>query len=365
MAKATKNNSTKPKVAIIVACYKGGDLLPRCLKSLSEQTMKEIEIICVNDGSPDNTAEVMAEWSAKDARIKVINLEQNGGVSHARNVALDVATAEYITFCDADDYKDLAFCEKMYNAITKSGADLTVCGTQIIYEAHSEMKYSDENYYSLKFAGKQNINDDVVLNTDLSPSNKLFRRDLIENNQIRFPEGLYFEDAYFCTAYFCVARRAYYLNEQLQVYIRQPNSTMSNTWSKDKSKDHAIDHLHVAFRLYDFLKQHNLLNQHNNLYWQVFVVFGYFALENSKSRRRVRQVRSEAKEFVKEHSNDLAQAENGVQDQVKMMISSRISLTKAKLFMLRFMPTYRLQNKNLVALRVLRNDLEELTKGDS
>ena len=363
MENATKkNNLVQPKISIIVACYKGGDLLPRCLESLTKQTLREIEIICVNDGSPDNTAEVMAEWHARDERIVVINLEKNGGVSHARNVALDAATAEYVTFCDADDYKDLTFCEKMYQAITKNRADLVICGTQIVYEVHSEMKHSDENYYSLKFAGKQIISDEVILNTDLSPWNKLFRREVIQENNIRFPEGLYYEDEYFCVAYFCVAKSAYFVNEQLHTYVRQANSTMSNTWSKDKSKDNAIDHLYIAFRLYDFLEQHHILNRSSGLYWQIFIVFGYFAIENSKSRQRVRQVRKEAKEFVRKHGNSLARVDESIRDQIKIMVSPRINLTKIKFFVLRFMPTYRLQNMNMVALNEIRNGLENLSK---
>ena len=351
-----------PKVSIIVTCYKGGEFLPRCLKSLTKQTLKEIEIICVNDGSPDNTREVLEEWSQKDARVRAIHNPTNVGVSAARNIGLQAARAEFVTFCDADDYKDPTFCAQMLEAMTTQRVDLTICGTRIIYEAHPEMKFSDDNYYSLKYSGRQTVNEDLILNVDLAPSNKLFRRAVIEHVGLRFPEGLYYEDAYFCVAYLCAVRRVYFLNRSLQFYVRHENSTMSNTWSSDKSKDHAIDHLYVAFRLYDFLRERRLLARWENLYWRVFIVFGYFAIENSKSRARIRQVKREAAEFVQQHQESLAQTEPYVQEEVKLMVSQRLSLnpTRLKRRLLPFMPTYKLQNLNIQRLRWLKNEMEKM-----
>ena len=137
---------------------------------------------------------------------------------------------------------------------------------------------------------------------------------------------------------------------------------MSNTWSDDKSKDHAIDHLYVAFRLYDFLRERRLLARWENLYWRVFIVFGYFAIENSKSRARIRQVKREAAEFVRQHQESLAQAEPYVQEEVKLMVSQRLSLnpTRLKRRLLPFMPTYKLQNLNIQRLRWLKNEMEKM-----
>ena len=224
------------------------------------------------------------------------------------------------------------------------------------------MKFSDDNYYSLKYSGRQTVNEDLILNVDLAPSNKLFRRAVIEHVGLRFPEGLYYEDAYFCVAYLCAVRKVYFLNRSLQFYVRHENSTMSNTWSGDKSKDHAIDHLHVAFRLYDFLRERRLLERWENLYWRVFIVFGYFAIENSKSRARIRQVKREAAEFVRQHQESLAQAESYVQEEVKLMVSQRLSLnpTRLKRRLLPFMPTYKLQNLNIQRLRWLKNEMEKM-----
>ena len=372
-AEARRSQSVKksqsaviPKVSVIVTCYKGGEFLPRCLKSLTEQTLKEIEIICVNDGSPDNTREVLEEWSQKDARVRAIHNPTNVGVSAARNIGLRAARAEFVTFCDADDYNEPTYCEELYQAMVTQKVDVAICGTRTIYEAHPEMKFSDDNYYSLKYSGRQTINEDLILNVDLSPANKMFRRDLIESQRLQFPEGLYYEDAYFCVAYFCGARKIYFLSQQLHIYIRHENSTMSNTWSGDKSKDHAIDHLYVAFRLYDFLRERRLLARWENLYWRVFIVFGYFAIENSKSRARVRQVKREAAEFVRQHQESLARAEPYVQEEVKLMVSQRLSLnpTRLKRRLLPFMPTYKLQSMNIQRLRWLKNEMEKMANDE-
>ena len=363
--KSEQKNKMTPKISIVVACYKCADLVPRCLESLVTQTLTDIEIICVNDGSPDNTLDVLNEWADKDSRIKVVTYDKNGGLSHARNMGMAVASAEYITFCDADDYKDPTCCEKMYRAMAKQNVDMVVCGTKVVYEAHDDKKYSDDNYYSLKYAGKHVISEEIVLNTDLSSWNKLFKRSIIEKHDLQFPEGLYYEDAYFSVAYFCVSRTVFFINEQLQTYVRQENSIMSETWSNDKTKDRAIEHLYIAFRLYDFLEEKHLLTRYADLFWRLFVVFGYFALENSKTHQRVKQAKREAKDFVNKHRQSLARAEQQTQYEVKMMISSRFGSAKIKLFVLRFMPTYRLQNTNLLALRTLKNELEQLAKGDS
>lgn len=362
MPKKTKGSKLVPKISVIITCYKGGEYLPNCLKSLTEQTLKELEIICVNDGSPDNTREVLDEWCQKDARIRAIHNPKNVGVSAARNIGLKAATAEYVTFCDADDYDDPEYCELMYQAMVEQKVDVVICGTRVIYEAHPEMKFSDDNYYSLKYSGRQTINEDLILNTDLSPGNKLFKREVIAQANLQFPEGLYYEDAYFCVAYFCMTRKIYFLNQQLHVYVRHENSTMSNTWSNDKSKDHAIEHLYIAFRLYDFLQKSGRLTQWENLYWRIFIVFGYFAIENSKSQARVRQVKREAADFARQHRDSLAQVEPYVQEEVRLMSSQRFSLntTRLKRRLLPFMPTYKLQNLNIQRLRWLKNEMEKI-----
>ena len=161
--------SKKPDISIIVSCYKGGKMLPACLNSLINQSLINIEIICINDGSPDNTLEVIKNFAAKDDRIVVVNNKQNIGISKSRNKGIQLAKADLIMFCDADDYYEPQMCEAMLGAIIDSKADIAISEINVIYEAHEEMRYSDDNYYSLKYSGLQTVNEDLILNTDLMP----------------------------------------------------------------------------------------------------------------------------------------------------------------------------------------------------
>lgn len=115
------------KVSIIVPCYGVEKYLDRCMDTLINQTLKDIEIILVDDGSPDRVPEMCDEWAAKDSRVKVIH-KQNGGLGFARNSGIEVATGEYIAFVDSDDYVSLNTYEDYYNAITNNDADVVFAG---------------------------------------------------------------------------------------------------------------------------------------------------------------------------------------------------------------------------------------------
>ena len=148
---------TKPLISVIVCCYNSEEFLSLCLDSLINQTLKGIEIICVNDGSSDKTQGIIKSYIKKDHRIKLVENPKNVGLAESRNNGVKNAKADLIMFCDADDYYETQTCEEMYNAITKSKADLAICEIKVIYEAHSDMRYSDDCYYSLKYSGLRTI----------------------------------------------------------------------------------------------------------------------------------------------------------------------------------------------------------------
>lgn len=112
-----------PLISILIPCYNVEHNLPFCLNSVINQTYSNLEIICVNDGSEDNTINILKEYAEKDRRIIVIN-QENKGVSAARNIAISVSTGEYITFVDSDDYIDSRFCERLLSLIFEYSADI-------------------------------------------------------------------------------------------------------------------------------------------------------------------------------------------------------------------------------------------------
>lgn len=116
---------TLPLISVIVPCYNVEEYLPKCIESILSQTYKNLEILLVDDGSPDNSGRICDEYAGKDCRIRVIHKE-NGGLSDARNVALDVMKGEYVTFIDSDDYVAEDYVEILYRLIAKYGVQMSV-----------------------------------------------------------------------------------------------------------------------------------------------------------------------------------------------------------------------------------------------
>jgi len=354
----------KPKVSVIVTAYNCAKELPRCLDALINQSLKEIEIICVDDASSDGTTDVVKEYEEKDARvIGVINFE-NVGASEARNLGLEKASAPYIMFCDGDDYYDRQMCEKMLKKMEdmKPKVGMVISEIRVEYLAHAEMRISDENYYNLHFSGYQVVNEEVLTETDFAPTNKLFRKDLIDKYNLRFPKGLHYEDAYFCAAYICVCKTIYYLNEQLYTYVRRPSSIMSNTWSRTEGRDTSIDHIYIAFKLFDFLEENNMLEKYNGAFWKLFVSYERLSMNYSRSQENTDKVRKEVHAFIEKHGDKFSQVPLEVQAQIKQMTAQKFAPTKnrAKQLVMRFLPTYKLQVQNVLRLRALRQKNQRL-----
>lgn len=116
--------SERPKVSILIPVYNTAKYLPKCFDSVMNQTLKEIEIIAVNDASPDNAAEVLAEYAKRDPRIKIVTHEKNGGILAARISAVKVATGEFVMVLDADDTLDLDIARAAYQKAQETGADM-------------------------------------------------------------------------------------------------------------------------------------------------------------------------------------------------------------------------------------------------
>ena len=116
-----------PKVSIIVPVYNVEKYLDRCMESLLNQTLKDIEIILVDDGSPDNCPQMCDDYAKKDSRVKVVH-KANAGLGYARNSGLDVATGEYVAFVDSDDYVELDMYEQMYEASLNYQVQMVLCG---------------------------------------------------------------------------------------------------------------------------------------------------------------------------------------------------------------------------------------------
>lgn len=175
------------KVSLIVPIYNTAKYLDKCLNSLVNQTLKDIEIILINDGSTDNSEEIINKFN--DKRIKYI-CKQNEGIGKTRNLGIDISTGEYIAFVDSDDYLSLDFCEKMYNKAKKDNCELVVCD----FFDDILGKISKRNFFHFEDTNIKS-NPELILKINLGPCNKIYKKNLFKNKTNRFVENLKYEDA--------------------------------------------------------------------------------------------------------------------------------------------------------------------------
>ncbi|MBQ6516167.1 glycosyltransferase family 2 protein [bacterium] len=193
-------NSSEIKVSVIIPVYNTSQYLERCLNSVVKQTLKEIEIICVNDGSTDNSLDILKAYSEKDGRIVLIN-QENHGQAHARNQALKIAGGEYIGFVDSDDWIDLDYYEKLYNTAKNHDAEIAICSLKRIYQVTQKFRLNVETEQEFTEVNKKF--EFAKIPNQCYPVNKIFKTDKLREFGLTFPEGRFFEDVVFTPKAVC------------------------------------------------------------------------------------------------------------------------------------------------------------------
>ncbi len=188
--------SDNPKVSIIIPVYNVEKYLDDCLHSVKVQTLEDIEVIIVDDGSTDGSSEIIESYVESDPRFKLVS-QVNGGLSDARNSGLKLARGSYIAFLDSDDAYDDTFVEKLYKACIKNNTKLAVCGVESIKDSGEHLSYassflSDELVVSKWKDGKIKITEETVTSIYPSAWNKLYHNSLFKG--IKYNKGLYYED---------------------------------------------------------------------------------------------------------------------------------------------------------------------------
>ncbi|MBQ9245016.1 glycosyltransferase [bacterium] len=222
-----------PTISVIVPVYNVEKYLSKCLNSIIAQTFSDIEIICVNDGSTDNSRKILEQYKNRDSRIKIVD-KKNGGLSSARNAGMAIATGEFYSFIDSDDWVEPTMLEKLYKNITALNTDISICGVNLVYETKDKQiddeKYFNLEYFDKSFDGKVFSYKDVkpfLMNVGVMAWNKLYRRKLIDECNARFPEGLIFEDGPFFFSIFFKTKRVSLVRELLYFYrINRPSSIL-------------------------------------------------------------------------------------------------------------------------------------------
>ena len=256
-----------PKISVVVPCYNVAPYIATCLESLVNQTLSDIEIICVDDCGTDKSMEIVEQFAKKDQRIKIVQNKKNSGLSESRNHGMKYATAPYIMFCDSDDYFAPDMCEKMYNAITADGADLAICGTEVIYEADHDKKHSDDAYFAIHHDNTIDLTQDIQNSYSVCAWNKIYKRDIIEKHDVKFPRGLKYEDNYFYNAYCLWVKRVAFVADKLYKYRRRAGSIMNSTYGNKTLNLHPLK---IAIAWFEYAKKNNKLNEKQNWFWGKF-----------------------------------------------------------------------------------------------
>ncbi len=224
-----------PEVSVIIPVYNVEKYLPQCLDSVINQTFTDIEIICVNDGSTDESAEILQKYAAKDSRIKVIT-QENKGLSATRNIGLAHATADYISFIDSDDFISSVFLENLYQAICTTNSDIAGCNfAKIENKENLPILYNPE---VRKFAPAIDVLLDKKNFIHFNVWNKLYKREAIKD--IRFIEGIYYEDWVFNTCVFAQIESFAWIDSPFYGYRISNESIMRSSYNLKKLNDYVI-----------------------------------------------------------------------------------------------------------------------------
>lgn len=229
-------NSVKPVVSILVSVYNVSKYLRQCLDSLVNQTLKEIEIICVNDGSTDSSAEILEEYAEADERVIIVN-KQNGGLPSARNAGLDVARGKYVGFVDGDDYVDADMYRRMYNAARINEADIVVCGGHPFPDEDKAPAWLKDALSPRDITYRTGGAEALFTERGAKPFlwRDLVRRELIEENKFRLDEKIVVgEDQAFQFKIFPAAQKITFMQDKLYYYrYSRPESIMNEPQNKD------------------------------------------------------------------------------------------------------------------------------------
>lgn len=241
----------KSLISVIVPIYKVEKYLDPCVRSIVEQTYTDLEIILVDDGSPDGCGEMCEAWAKKDSRIRVVHKE-NGGLSDARNAGLAVATGSLISFVDSDDCIAPTFLEALYTAMVRCDAQVAECAVRLVDEEGKLLR--TRGVTGPEVIGKIDALRRLILEDGVYQTvwNKLYRRETLAG--IPFEKGKYNEDDFWTYQVFDRIEKLVLLDEPLYDYLQRGGSIMGVGYNPRR-----LDGLEARFRRMNYLSQYGQL----------------------------------------------------------------------------------------------------------
>ncbi|SOD12667.1 Glycosyltransferase involved in cell wall bisynthesis [Fibrobacter sp. UWB16] len=263
-----------PLVSIIVPIYKVEPYLRRCLDSIVNQTYANLEIILVDDGSPDGCPQICDEYAAKDKRIVVIH-KQNGGLSDARNVGLDICKGEFISFVDSDDWVDEKYIEELFKITIKENTDIAIA--ENIRTTQNTPKQDSKSVIKT-YSNKEAIFHLFSQNhlAFIVSWGKIYKQNLFST--LRFPIGKFHEDEFTTYLLFNKSKKISYTSKILYFYFQRTDSIMGN--------QHPHDLLEAEEKQFDFILKNNMIDllstQAKLICWQILYINSISSNENLK-----------------------------------------------------------------------------------
>lgn len=290
-----------PKISIIVPVYNVESYLNACLDSLLKQTLQDIEIICIDDGSTDQSPRILNEVASCDSRIRILR-QENAGVARARNAGLDVVRGEYVLFVDSDDYISHCACEKLYALACESNADIVVFGGKTFPTSH----WADASFAQRNKTYHNNSIEALLFESGSNPlmCNKLYSAALVNGHRLRFNENLVLgEDNAFQFVSFPYASTIAYCDDKFYFYRGRPDSAVISRM-EDHDKKLFLHFEIVKYIIQNWEERGIVVGCEKDLYsW----VLRFLYNDASLASYNVRACFSEAfNEFFKERIRDVA-----------------------------------------------------------
>lgn len=253
---------TQPKISIIIPVYNAELYLKKCINSAINQTYENIEIVCVNDGSTDNSLEILNSFD--DERIKIIDIE-NHGVGYARNLGMENMTGDFVIFLDSDDYIEKTCCEDLIENQIKNSSDLSYCGH---YTKTVDGKVCGQ-YVPIITQSKTPIIDRYRITRHLVVTKKLFKTSIIKKNNIQFDTTLHYaEDSLFLVQYLSFCNTISGIKKMLYTDVVNPKSLCRNSEYKQRrqiERKRAFDEIGKITQKYDSKKPFIAINTYRRV----------------------------------------------------------------------------------------------------
>lgn len=261
-------------ISVIIPVFNVEKYIEQCIESVINQTLNDIEIICVNDGSTDKSLEILKKYQQKDARIKILN-QENKGAGAARNTGLNAANGEYIYFLDGDDYIEQIALEKLYKQIIKKNADICLCKHKTFDDETKIIKIDEQtlqlNLFKTDTISRETAPEQIFQLCTPQIALKLYKKSFIKKYDLSFQEIKTCNDVYFSLASLALAKNITYVNEPLLIYRTNRKNSLTITRGNN-----SLCIINAFNQLKDKLIQENVFNiVKNSFYSSALGAFKY------------------------------------------------------------------------------------------